>query len=139
MEDGRKKSTILIYTGDQDLAKSLTLLLQDQYRVQSTSLLTKATDVVEQHKVDLFIADLGLSLEVGLKALEQMGEKNPEIPIIVFSPYQLTNSKIEREIHNRVDFYFHVPVSVEEIVQAIAELLTIQDKKASTKLIHTHN
>lgn len=139
MEDGRKKSTILIYTGDQDLAKSLTLLLQDQYRVQSTSLLTKATDVVEQHKVDLFIADLGLFLEVGLKALEQMREKNPEIPIIVFSPYQLTNSKIEREIHNRVDFYFHVPVNVEEIVQAIAELLTIQDKKASTKLIHTHN
>jgi DNA-binding NtrC family response regulator len=139
MENERKKSTILIYTGDQDLAKSLTLLLQDQYEVHSTSILARATDVVEQHGVDLFIADLGLSLETGLKALEQMREKNREIPIIVFCLYQLTNSKIEQEIHNRVDSYFHVPVNVEEIVQTIEQLLTTQDKKASTRLIHTHN
>jgi len=139
MENGKKRSAILIYTGDQDLAKSLTLLLQDQYRVYSTSVLAKATEVVEQHKVDLFIADLGLSLEVGLHALEQMREKNRGIPIIVFCPYQLTNSKIEREIRDRVDFYFHVPVNVEEIVQAIAKLLAIKEKEANTILTHTHD
>jgi DNA-binding NtrC family response regulator len=138
MENGKKKSTILIYTGDHDLAKSLTLLLQDQYRVHSTSVLAKATDIVEHHRVDLFIADLGLSLEVGLTALEQMREKNREIPIIVFCPYQLRNSKIEREIRDRVDFYFHVPVNVEEIIQAIAKLLSKENTKVNTKLIHTH-
>jgi DNA-binding NtrC family response regulator len=138
MENGQRKSIILIYTGDHDLAKSLTLLLQDQYRVHTTSVLRRATDVVERREADLFIADFGLSLEAGLKALEHVKEKNPKVPIIVFCPYQLRDSKIEREIRNRVDFYFHVPVNVEEIVQAIAKLLTIEDKKANRKLAHTH-
>jgi two-component system cell cycle response regulator DivK len=138
MENGQKRSIILIYTGDHDLAKSLTLLLQDQYKVHTTSILRKATDAVERREADLFIADFGLSLETGLKALEQLREKNTEIPVIVFCSYQLKDSKIEREIRDRVDFYFHVPVNVEEIVQAITNLLTIQDKKADRKLVHTH-
>jgi two-component system cell cycle response regulator DivK len=137
MENGKKRSTILIYTGDHDLAKSLTLLLQDQYKVHTTSILRKATDAVERREADLFIADFGLSLETGLKALEQLREKNTEIPVIVFCSYQLKDSKIEREIRDRVDFYFHVPVNVEEIVQAITNLLTIRDKKADRKLVHT--
>jgi DNA-binding NtrC family response regulator len=139
MENGQKRSTILIYTGDHDLAKSLTLLLQDQYKVHTTSILRKATDAVERREADLFIADFGLSLETGLKALEQLREKNSEIPVIVFCSYQLKDSKIERQIRDRVDFYFHVPVNVDEIVQAITNLLTIQDKKASRKLVHTQN
>jgi two-component system cell cycle response regulator DivK len=138
MENGQKRSIILIYTGDHDLAKSLTLLLQDQYKVHTTSILRKATDAVERREADLFIADFGLSLETGLKALEQLREKNTETPVIVFCSYQLKDSKIEREIRDRVDFYFHVPVNVEEIVQAITNLLTIQDKKADRKLVHTH-
>ena len=123
MDNGRKKSTILIYTGDHDLAKSLTLLLKDQYRVHSTTILTKATEIVERREVDLFIADLGLSLEAGLKGLERMRQRNPQIPIIVFCPYQLRDSKIDREIRERVNFYFHMPVNVDEIVHAIEKLL----------------
>jgi DNA-binding NtrC family response regulator len=138
MGNEQKRSTILIYTEDQDLAKSLTLLLQDQYKVHSTGILRKASDAVERREADLFIADFGLSLEEGLKALERLREKNPEIPVIVFCSYQLRDSKIEREIRDRVDFYFHVPVNVEEIAQAITNLLTIQEKQADRKLVHTH-
>jgi DNA-binding NtrC family response regulator len=137
MENGQRRSTILIYTGDHDLAKSLTLLLQDQYRVHTTSVLRKATDAVERREADLFIADFGLSLETGLEALERLRKKSPEFPVIVFCSYQLKDSKIEREIRDRVDSYFHVPVNVEEIVQAITNLLTIRDKKADRKLVHT--
>jgi DNA-binding NtrC family response regulator len=139
MENGKKRSTILIYTGDGDLAKSLTLLLQDQYGVHSTSNLTKAVDIVERRGMDLFIADLGLSLEAGSKALEQMRKMKPEMPIIVFCPYQLRNSNIERQIREQVDFYFHVPVNVEDIVHAIATLLNAKNKKGNTRLVHTHN
>jgi DNA-binding NtrC family response regulator len=139
MENGRKRSTILIYTRDHDLAKSLTLLLEDQYKVHTTSILRKATDAVERREADLFIADFGLSLETGLEALEQLREKNTEIPVIVFCSYQLKNSKLERDIRDRADFYFHVPVDVEEVVQAITKLLAVQDRKANRKLTHTYN
>jgi DNA-binding NtrC family response regulator len=139
MEDGEKRLSILIYTGDHDLAKSLTLLLQDQYSVQSTSTIAEAIDIVERREMDLLIADFGLSLEAGSKALEQMRKKNSKIPIIVFCPYQLRNSKIERQIREQVDSYLHVPVKVDEIVQAIATLLDVKKKKGNSRLVHTHN
>jgi DNA-binding NtrC family response regulator len=139
MENGEKRPTILIYTGDHDLAKSLTLLLQDQYGVHSTSIMAKAIDIVERRETDLLIADLGLSLEAGSRALGQIRKKNPEIPIIVFCPYQLRNSRIERQIQEQVDSYLHVPVNVDEIVQSIATLLDGKKKKANTRLVHTHN
>jgi DNA-binding NtrC family response regulator len=139
MEDGKKRPSILIYTGDHDLAESLTLLLQDQYNVHSAGLLTKAIEIVECGETDLFIADLGLSLEAGCKALKEMKKKNSEIPIIVFCSYQLRNSKIEWQIREEVDFYFHMPVNVDEIVQSIATLLDGKKKKANSRLVHTHN
>jgi DNA-binding NtrC family response regulator len=139
MENGEKRPTILIYTGDHDLAKSLTLLLQDQYGVHSTSIMAKAIDIVERRETDLLIADLGLSLEAGSRALGQIRKKNPKIPIIVFCPYQLRNSRIERQIQEQVDSYLHVPVNVDEIVQSIATLLDGKKKKANTRLVHTHN
>jgi DNA-binding NtrC family response regulator len=138
MENGQKRSTILIYTGDHDLAKSLTLLLQDQHRVHTTGILKKATDAIERHEADLFMADFGLSLETGLRALEQVKEKSPEIPVIVFCSYQLKDSKLERDIRAQADFYFHVPVDVEEVVRAITKLLAVQDKRANRKLTHTY-
>ena len=137
MNNGKQKSIILIYAADHDLAKSLTLLLQDQYRVHSTSILAKATEVVERREVDLLITDFGLSLEEGFKAFERMRLKNPGIPIIVFCPYQSRYSEIEAKIRGQVNECFHKPVNIEEVMQAIAKLLKTQNKSAN--LIHSHH
>jgi DNA-binding NtrC family response regulator len=99
----------------------------------------KAIDIVERREADLLIADLGLSLDTGSRTLEQMRKKNPKIPIIVFCPYQLRNSKIERQIREQVDVSFHVPVNVDEIVRSVATLLEVQKKKGNSKVVHTHN
>ena len=137
MDNSRKNSTILIYAADHDLAKSLTLLLQDEYKVHSTSILAKATEVVERREVDLLITDFGLSLEEGIKAFERMRLKNPGIPIIVFCPYQSRYSEIEAKIREQVNECFHKPVNIEEVMQAIARLLKKQNK--STNLVQTHH
>jgi DNA-binding NtrC family response regulator len=139
MEDGEKRLSILIYTGDHDLAESLTLLLQDQYCVHSTSVIAQAIDTVRRGELDLLIADFGLSLEEGSTALEQMRKENPKVPIIVFCPYQLKNSKIERQIRGQVNSYLHVPVNVDEIVDAIATLIDVKKKKGNSRLVYTHN
>lgn len=137
MRKEKKKTTILVYTGDSDLAKSLTLLLQDQYRVHSTSLIAKAVDAVERHAVDLLIADLGISLETGLDFLNKIRQKSSTIPIIAFGPCQLRSSRVEGEIHGKVDYLFHMPATVEEIIQAISKLLGIEDKSVS--LVHARS
>ncbi len=136
MSRERTKTTILVYTGDNDLAKSLTLLLQDQYVVQSTSRLVRALEAVESHDVDLLIADLGISLDRGLEFLTKVRQKNLKIPIIAFGPCQLRSSRVEGEILAKVDRLFHMPASVEEITQAISSLLGV--RRRSTKLVHTH-
>jgi DNA-binding NtrC family response regulator len=137
MENGKKKARVLIYTGDSDLAKSLTLLLQDQYKIHTTRLLAKATEMVERREVDLFVADLGLSLESGLQAVDQIRSKDGEIPIVVFCSYQLRGMKLEREIRERVNALFHVPVNVEEIVKTIAQLLQTQEQNLPIVPTHT--
>ena len=137
MENGKKKAAVLIYTSDNDLAKSLTLLLQDQYKIHHTKFLARACETVERREVDLFIADLGLSLESGLRALEQIRSEDTEIPIIVFCPYQLRNVKLEMEIRQRVNGLFHVPVNVEEIMKTIAQLL--DSSKKTVRVMHTQD
>jgi DNA-binding NtrC family response regulator len=128
MENGKKGRTILIYTADHDLAKSLTLLLEDRYRVHSTSNLKKGIEAVERADVDLLICDLGLSLEEGLAAFERLKAKDSEIPIIVFCPYQIRYSAMEAKIRERVNYCFHKPVNIEEVTQKIAELLVHRRK-----------
>ena len=137
MENGKKKRRILIYTVDYDLAKSLTLLLEDQYRVQSTSSLARGVDAIEHREIDLLICDLGLSLDEGVAAFEQLSTKNSDIPIIVFCPYQIRYSAMEGKIRKRVNYCYHKPVNIEEVTQTIAHLLRSQKK--TPHLIHTHH
>ncbi len=117
-----------------DTSKTLQLALErffdglftaSRYRLIHVMSVQESLQILKRNNVDLIITDLKLLDRSGISLLIQARETFPKIPIIVLSAYTDLVTK-EDLVLLGVSYFFQKPSDLQQIKQAISEILQIE-------------
>jgi CheY-like chemotaxis protein len=117
---------ILLVEDHADTRRCLHRLLESQgHRVRSADDAQSAIELSEREKFDLLIADVGLPDRSGLELLQEIRQREPELPAIALSgygmPQNITSSKEAGFIE-----HFIKPVDLQKLHAVIDSLATVK-------------
>jgi DNA-binding NtrC family response regulator len=116
----RKKKTILLHSADKDMAKSLSILLQDQYGIVVTESVEELALQRKNKYVSLLVVDLERSIPLLLTEFELRHQEQSNAPIIVLYAFRQGQPEWEKRIRSLADQVLYKPVQIEQILDAIA-------------------
>ena len=116
----RKKKTILLHSADKDMAKSLSILLQDQYVIIVTESVEALALQRNNKYVSFLVVDLERSIPSLLTEFELRHQEQSNAPIIVLYAYRQGQPDWEKRIRSLADQVLYKPVQIDQILDAIA-------------------
>ena len=114
-----KKKTILLHSADKDMAKSLSILLQDQYGIVVTESVEEFALQRKNKYVSLLVVDLERSIPSLLTEFELRHQEQNNAPIIVLYAFRQGQPEWEKRIRLLADQVLYKPVQIEQILDAI--------------------
>jgi DNA-binding NtrC family response regulator len=119
--DGRKK--VLVFSPDVALAKSLSLLLEDQYEIACETQLDNLKGTIGSALPGLLLVDLFSFPSDILKEINVLRTSRLKVPVIILRVYRQLNPEIEETIKDLADFVFYKPFDVNAVADAVHKLL----------------
>jgi len=119
LKTGNKK-TILLHSADKDMAKSLSILLQDQYGIVVTESVEELALQRNNKYISLLVVDLERSIPSLLTEFELRHQEQNNAPIIVLYAFRQGQPEWEKRIRLLADKVLYKPVQIEQILEAIA-------------------
>lgn len=125
---GRRKTStehakILVFSPDVDLARSLSLLLEDQFEIVCETQLDNLKKRIGTASpalllVDLFSFPSDILQEVNVLRASQLG-----MPVVLLRVYRQLSPELEEKIRNLADMVLYKPFDVNVVADAIHRLL----------------
>ncbi len=116
------KKRILVCDDEKSIRLLLNEILSDYYEILEASDGRTAVDLVESESLDLIIIDIKMPHMHGIEAIEQIRQRNQEIPIIVCSAY--SKMKDDFTIKNSdVAAFITKPIDIKALKMKIFELI----------------
>jgi DNA-binding NtrC family response regulator len=119
--DGRKK--VLVFSPDAALAKSLSLLLENQYEIACETQLDNLTGTIGDASPGLLLIDLFSFPSDILKEINVLRTSRLKVPVILLRVYRELNPEVEQMIKDLADFVFYKPFDVNAVADAVHKLL----------------
>jgi DNA-binding NtrC family response regulator len=119
--DGQKK--VLVFSPDAALAKSLSLLLEDQYEIACETQLDNLKGTIGTASAGLLLIDLFSFPSDILKEINVLRTSRLKVPVIILRVYRQLNPEIEETIKDLADFVFYKPFDVNAVADAVHKLL----------------
>jgi DNA-binding NtrC family response regulator len=119
--EGRKK--VLVFSPDAALARSLALLLEDQYEIACETQLDRLTGTIGNASPGLLLIDLFSFPSDILKEINVLRKTRLKVPVIILRVYRQLNPEIEQTIKDLADFVFYKPFDVNAVADAVHKLL----------------
>jgi DNA-binding NtrC family response regulator len=119
--DGRKK--VLVFSPDAALAKSLSLLLEDQYEIACETQLDNLKGTIGNASPGLLLIDLFSFPSDILKEINVLKTSRLKVPVILLRVYRELNPEVEQMIKELADFVFYKPFDVNAVADAVHKLL----------------
>lgn len=119
--DGRKK--VLVFSPDATLAKSLSLLLEDQYEIACETQLDNLKATIGLASPALLLVDLFSFPSDILKEVTVLRTSRLKIPVVMLRVYRQLAPEIEETIRDLADFVFYKPFDVNAVADAVHKLL----------------
>ena len=119
--DGRKK--VLVFSPDVTLAKSLSLLLEDQYEMSCETQLDKLIATIGSASPALLLVDLYSFPSDILKEINVLRTSRLKVPVVLLRVYRQLGPEIEESIRDLADFVFYKPFDVNAVADAVHKLL----------------
>ena len=122
-EPQRSQETILLVDDDSKLLRALKRHLEEDYQVLTAISPGEAAVFLEREEIDLILSDNLMSGELGTEFLESIGEKHPNIKLLMLSGY-LPRTVAERVInHCGVLKVLTKPCAIADVGLAIRDAL----------------
>lgn len=109
-----KKKTVFLLSPDLDLCTSLTLLLQNRFKIVTTTQFEFVHKIVDTLKPHIFIADLKPSEKL-VDSITRLKTDFPNLKIILFLDSWINYKKIESSLMKIADAIFYQPIDLIEI------------------------
>ncbi|MBM4176628.1 MAG: hypothetical protein FJ213_10730 [Ignavibacteria bacterium] len=122
-KDLRRSKKVLLFSPDLHLCASFTLLLQDRFKVVTTTEGDFVEKILDLIKPDLLITDLSPN-EKSADSLRALKEKIPNLKIILFLDSWITNKGVESSLNKIVDAIFYQPIDLTEINRRLDFLMS---------------
>lgn len=119
--DGRKK--VLVFSPDVALAKSLSLLLEDQYEIACETQLENLNATIGIASPELLLVDLFAFPSDILKEINILRTSRLKVPLVLLRVYRQLAPEIEETIRDLADFVFYKPFDVNAVADAVHKLL----------------
>jgi DNA-binding NtrC family response regulator len=119
--DGRKK--VLVFSPDVALAKSLSLLLEDQYEIACETQLDNLKATIGTASPALLLVDLFAFPSDILREVTVLRTSRLKVPVVLLRVYRQLGSEIEETIRDLADFVFYKPFDVNAVADAVHKLL----------------
>ena len=119
--EGRKK--VLVFSPDVALAKSLSLLLEDQYEIACETQIDNLKGTIGNASPGLLLVDLFAFPSDILKEINVLRTSRLRVPVIILRVYRELNPELEETIRDLADFVFYKPFDVNAVADAVHKLL----------------
>jgi DNA-binding NtrC family response regulator len=123
--DERKK--VLVFSPDVALAKSLSLLLEDQYEIACETQLENLKATIGTASPSLMLIDLFSFPSDILKEVNVLRTSSLKVPVVLLRVYRQLGPEIEEMIRDLADFVFYKPFDVNAVADAVHKLLDGQN------------
>jgi DNA-binding response OmpR family regulator len=117
------RTTILVFSPDEDLATSLSLLLERRFRIVRETRLENLLVTIEETAPELLLMDLYSFPSDTRRMLDILSGLKRRIPTITLHVYRQHNPELERTIQEISDVVLFKPLRVEELRQAVKNVL----------------
>ena len=120
---GAGSKSVLIFSPDADLARTLVLILEDRYRIMRETTITALSDSLQRENPDLVLVDLFTFSEDVRRVLDVLRTRAVHVPLILLRGYIPLRQDVTADVESMGSMVFYKPVDVELVSQAIEDLL----------------
>jgi len=120
---GKKHKRILIVDDEANVRRVFSdALRREGYLVKSVKDGPKAMKAIDEETFDLALVDLGTSRRDGIKILENVKRRKPQIAVIIYTSYGSITTAVAAMKRGAAD-YLNMPFSPDELILAIKKVL----------------
>lgn len=119
--EGKKK--VLVFSPDAALAKSLSLLLEDQYEIACETQIDNLNAAIGTSSPVLLLVDLYSFPSDILREVNVLRTCGLKVPVVLLRVYRQLSPEIEEVIRDLADFVFYKPFDANAVADAVHTLL----------------
>lgn len=120
------KKSILIIDDEKNICSSLTFMLEDDYKVYSTTMADKGLNIIKNEKINLVLLDLKLGTINGLDVLNSIKAVDEDVVVIMMTAFGTIETAVEA-IKCGAFTYLSKPLDSNELLVTINQGLEYQD------------
>lgn len=117
---------LVVFSADLELAKSLTLLLEENFAVTYETHLEKLRERILEVGPALLLLDLcPLPTDI-LRTVDVLRHMNRSFPVVTFHVYRNSLPEMEKAIRSVSDIVLYKPVTAELVTELLSVLMAVQ-------------
>lgn len=116
---------LLVFSPDPDVAKSLTMLLEENYAVEAETDLSKLEEHANRVNPPIMLVDLYAFPADILKTIEVLRRRKERNPVILFHVYRTSRPEIEQAIRSVSDIVLYKPINTDLVAELISVLMAV--------------
>ena len=126
-------SPILIFSPDPDIARSLTLLLEETYPVRAETEFGNLEQAIDETHAPLMLIDLYSFPPDILRTVDVLSRRKEKNPVIVFHVFRNSRPEIEQAVRSVSDLILYKPINAELVSELVSVLLAIHRSNTPTE------
>ena len=119
----QERQKVLVFSPDSDLAKSLSMLLENQFEIVCETKLENLAKRIGAALPAIMLIDLYAFPSDILKETQIIRGSRTNIPIILLRAYRPLSKEVESAIRDVADLVLYKPLEVNSVAEAIHKLL----------------
>lgn len=125
-------SPLLVFSPDPDVARSLTMLLEDHYDVETETDLERLEGHANRLNPPVLLVDLHPFPPEILRTVEVLRRRRGSYPVIMIHVFRNSRPEIEEAIRTVSDIVLYKPISTDLLVELISVLMAVHDTRFRT-------
>jgi|GEM_PF-2155705 len=121
---------LLVFSPDPDVARSLTMLLEDHYAVESETELSNLEEHANRLNPPILLVDLHPFAPEIRKTIEILRRRQGRCPVIMFHVYRNARPEIEQAIRKVSDIVLYKPINTDLLAELISVLMAVYETKS---------
>ncbi len=121
-----RKSKILVFSPDKDLAQSLSMLFENHFDIACETSLSNLQKRIALVAPALLVVDLHTFSSDVMHELNIVEASSGDVPVVVLRAYNRLRADVEELVQRTADVVFYKPLNADEVVKSIHDLLKSQ-------------
>jgi len=120
-----RSNAILIFSPDPDIAKSLAMLLEENYTIEAETNLGMLEEHINRLDPPLLLVDLYPLPPDILRTVEVLKRRKNKNPVVMFHVFRNSRPEIETAIRGVSDLILYKPINAELVSELVSVLMAI--------------